>query len=502
MSDVSGSLPSSGRSREIYLKALSAYRESCQPPELTPDCPFFTWTSNGPACGEECADLLAEHGYEDPEDRIDLGGGIVLLRQTPSRRPRRGPGATDRPFDARQIYMSDEDRPHADRRTVALIMELETLICVPPRLSSDLTERSYDIQAVQDQLTSRGFDADSLIRYGIGVRLSMSIVGYVLLPIMKDDEHLRPMLEGMETAIQEPDSDWMKFFEDAYQADTGDTSGTRHEKARYAIHGFLDRVMNWLAQANLNDIKIWNSPTLHNGPSVADGSPQSVNRINARWITDRFTACFAGDWQLSSLYQEWLYLHGRIPAPCSSTAMAERKMNAAEISAAIAKETSENWRRKSTEEQESRASDFIGVAASHLRNGKPELAGAIFEALTFVDPNDAEALNNYGFCLIAIDPSTAVEVLQKANRLYKGTNLITLANSVLALHLAHRNSDAYTLAVGEQARALPSQSALMWLINTDDEIKLSEDFIDARQYLTGLVTHLNGGCSHSNDFSE
>ena len=107
MSDITGPLPASGRNREILLKALRAYRESCQPPELTPDCPFFTWTSNGPACGEECADLLAEHGCEEPENRIDLGGGVVLIKQAPPRRPRRGPSKSDRPFDARQIYMSD-----------------------------------------------------------------------------------------------------------------------------------------------------------------------------------------------------------------------------------------------------------------------------------------------------------------------------------------------------------------------------------------------------------
>ncbi len=57
MNDIA--LPGSGPERRIFLKALHAYRDACEPPELTPGCPFFTWTANGPACGEECADLLA-----------------------------------------------------------------------------------------------------------------------------------------------------------------------------------------------------------------------------------------------------------------------------------------------------------------------------------------------------------------------------------------------------------------------------------------------------------
>src|SRR6185437_5745935 len=131
--------------------------------------------------------LLAACGDEEAGETIDLGGGIALVRQTPIDRPRRGPGPSDRPFDARQLALSDDDRPHTDRRTAALVVELTDLIGLPPSPWVDSDERRYDIHAAIAQLEGRGFDAEALIRYGIGHMLPMSIAAYVLLPIMMED---------------------------------------------------------------------------------------------------------------------------------------------------------------------------------------------------------------------------------------------------------------------------------------------------------------------------
>ena len=175
--------------------------------------------------------------------------------------------------------------------------------------------------------------------------------------------------------------------------------------------------------------------------------------------------------------------------------MAERRIDAVEVSTAIADEATENWRRETSGERRSRAGDFISVASGHLRSGRPELAAAIFEALTYVDPNDAEAVNNYGFCLIPIDPAGAFKVLERANRLYKGTDLVCLANLVLVLHLAGRNDEAYSLAVSEATRTLPSKRGLMWLVTADDRLELSSDFIDVQKYVKALLAHLDKDCA-------
>jgi hypothetical protein len=495
MNDMAAPLPESGGERQIFIEALRTYRDSCQPPELTPGCPFFTWTANGPACGEECADLLARHGDEVSEEPIYLGDGIAIVRHTVIRRPRRGPTATDRPFDARRIYLDDEHRAHADRRTAALIFELGSLICLPPSHWTDPDERSYDIQAVKAQLDSRGFDVDALIRYGVGTTLPMSIIAYVLLPMLREDELLRPMIEATPGPAVDSDGAWQKYFDEAYLADNHNNDQGRYEKLHYTIHGFIDRIRVWLRYADIDSILMWSVPQLE-AYTCQDGEPErsSTDRATkALWAMERFTQCYAADWSLSSLHLEWLYLHGHLPAPCSTTAMAERRIDSADISAAIAAETSDMWRKRTSEKTDSRAGDFVAVAAGHLRNGKSELAAAIFEAVTSVHPDDGEALNNYGFCLLGFDPSSALEVLERANRISECSNLITLANRVLALHLLGRNDDAYALGISEEARTLPSTPALMWLVDADDRLELS-DWMEAREYLTTLIVHIDRGC--------
>lgn len=58
-SDDAG-LPQDPREREIFLRALRQYSDNCEPPELTPDCPYSVTVGPGLwGCGNECMDLLA-----------------------------------------------------------------------------------------------------------------------------------------------------------------------------------------------------------------------------------------------------------------------------------------------------------------------------------------------------------------------------------------------------------------------------------------------------------
>ena len=134
-----------------------------------------------------------------------------------------------------------------------------------------------------------------------------------------------------------------------------------------------------------------------------------------------------------------------------------------------------------------------------MRNEKPELAAAIFETLTYINRSDAEAMNNYGFCLIAFDPDAAVNALANANKLYKSGRLLTIVNYALALHLAGRNDEAYALATSEPTRALPSQRAWLWSLESGNRLRLTTETVDVREYLAGLVRHFDRCCTTGTD---
>jgi hypothetical protein len=488
MNDRYTNLPEDGPARQIFINALHEYRNSCEPPALTPGCPYFRWTSNGPACGEQCADLLAQYDDQARRKTVDLGDGIALVRNQPRRRPRRKPDSSSRPFDARQIFLDNDNRAHADRDTVALIVELTTLITTPPELSQDASERSYDIKATREQLETRGFNTDSLIRYGLGATLPMYFAALSIFAIAKTDGNFRAAIDavGSLSDFPQPSEEWLKFFNYSYKEDNK-VSASGYSSAYYALHGFIDRIRDWLEVASIEDIIAWIPPAHYpvcvDVPALHADSVRNELHDIAIWMIDRFTVADLSAWSLASLRLEWKYLHGNLKSPCSPAAMAERKVDAQEVSGAIADEIS-----TSNDEEISTANKLIPVALEHLRNGKPEIAAAIFEAIVAISPEDSDAHNNLGFCMLPIDPSAALPELDLADKLSGGT-FVTLANRVLALHLTGRNADALNLAKSDRVSDLPSGAATMWSV--EDHRELSLIHVDnVRTYLASVVTHI------------
>jgi hypothetical protein len=140
------------------------------------------------------------------------------------------------------------------------------------------------------------------------------------------------------------------------------------------------------------------------------------------------------------------------------------------------------------------AEDSVSVALGHLRSGKPEVAAAIFEVRLNESPNDSEAYNNYGFCILPNNPEAALDSLTKASQLLNHGKLITLANTVLALHLIGRDAEAVALGSSGTVATLPEASGWMWIVDDDHQLKLS-DRRDVRIYLDELIRHIQAGCS-------
>jgi hypothetical protein len=362
-------------------------------------------------------------------------------------------------------------------------MELSQLIYMPPTAWADPAERSYDISAVREQLGLRGVDVDALIRYGIGYRLPLYITTFILLPMLEGDDRFKVVAEGEALEdLPQPSAEWIDFFESSYLEDISGSAG-RNDKLDYALHGFMDRIRSWLEVSSTDDIIAWKAPTGSDLTPVPRGQDQRPVCETARWLIDRFTIAYVSEWALSSLRLEWRYLKVRLPAPISSTAMAERKVDANAIAIELSDKVTD-----SVEVQRAKTNSFVPVAATHLRNGNRDLAIAIFEALVAVSPQDAEAHNNLGFCLLPDSPLTALSELEQADKLSGGT-ITTLANRVLALHLMGRDKDALALARSETAENLPSEHGVMWLIDKDHEFKLS-DSLDVRKYLEFLAGHI------------
>ena len=111
-------------------------------------------------------------------------------------------------------------------------------------------------------------------------------------------------------------------------------------------------------------------------------------------------------------------------------------------------------------------------------------------------PRTLDSANICGFFNLPHNPEAALDSFNKMSQTLDFHNLVTLANTVLALHLLGRDSEALALGSSDTAANLPETRGWMWLVSDDHELKLS-DLLDVRVYLQELMRHIESGCTAS-----
>ncbi len=161
---MASDLPRDPREREIFLRALREYSESCEPPGLTPDCPYSIPTKDPGVmgCGEECMDLLGKYNAPRPREEIQPEAGIWIRR---SRRPRarRTQQPLAKSYDARQVYLEDQASGPAPRwRLAAILYGLLEVVTTPPSTDHDrASERRAQIYELIRLTEGRGLNFDT-----------------------------------------------------------------------------------------------------------------------------------------------------------------------------------------------------------------------------------------------------------------------------------------------------------------------------------------------------
>lgn len=154
----------SDEENELVLRALRTYSESCEAPELIPECPFSV--DIGPSergCGEECMDLLGQHEAPRPQRQIQLATGVVVHKPTRPR-PRRFRDQITRPFDAKEAYLQDSEGGGIETwRLPAILYSAKDILESPPPAGQDLEARQTDILSLVGSLVAKGIDFDSLV---------------------------------------------------------------------------------------------------------------------------------------------------------------------------------------------------------------------------------------------------------------------------------------------------------------------------------------------------
>jgi len=533
------SLPDASDPRgRLLLSALAAYSDACELPALTPGCPFYRETLDGPRCGDECRHLLKDAGLDSGIREVTIGGLIL----TGHARNLDAPGSVA--FDARKEYLSDQHLPAAKRATGSL------LLAIGDALDPATDPADTETGALAAELNRRGIDARQVVTDAVLPRVAGALAALSLLPDLLDAASGRVPHPESALAVSEQWRPWTRLLDAAIAGEGGERAAARAAGATAptALHaliaatpgaglaaavtgggldlalpagvspqalmahprlvqrlayGFCERFLNRLHRTlanmlptDLADFHGWSAPD----PVEFLSMPMEplAPAPSSQWLWDRFTITHPDEWSFESVRAEWQYTEGRLAPPCHPDTLAARCVSRTALANAAMKRPGPSAvPAPPPDTQALRTVDFVEIAASRLRHGRTSEAAALFAGIVELRPEDADARNNYGFCLMPDDPAAALAELDEARRLGVRPTVVNAANRALTLHLLDRNNDARavieeTLSAGVR----PTGGAFLWWHDPAAEtLRLQENASPVASMLW-LRDHLTPAADH------
>ena len=444
---MASELPEDPREREILLRALREYSERCEPPQLTPDCPYSVDTEElgVRGCGEECMDLLGKHNAPRPSEKVDLGYRVVSRPRRPRARRQRPSNA----YDARKIYLEDEaSGPPRRWKLAAILVDLEDKVSKPPPEDpQEAATRREHINRLINVTEGRGLDFQAHVLPHLRLPVGRSVFIRLLMS-----------RQGVEMAFDYT-SGWAALA-DSYLDAAGQESTDRSVKRL-----LFRAVQAWTLTASVNDLMDWVPPSLPllQEPPTAATEEEKKAEEDGGWIFERFTKTYLTSWSETALRKEWAYLHGQYHPPCLSLEMGVREVPESDL----AKEMADRF--ATPRHQPQLADEMVEPAVKFLNEGRRLEASALFEAGLHIDPNSPNALNNLGFCLLPDDPKRALKYLDRAIVTGHGDVELINVNRMLALAMLGRQTSMLDLAADHLHRYAdsgPRRRSWLWDIKS------------------------------------
>ncbi|MEV7966091.1 hypothetical protein AB0O34_08915 [Sphaerisporangium sp. NPDC088356] len=377
------------------------------------------------------------------------------------------------PFDARQDRMcEDQAGPRAAWKTSSLIGELQDVLL--QRFHSNQEKRAEYLRrfdAASRELTRRGLDAESLVRYGmmsevLGPMLALLLVSHIL-PRRDSGKDLRDNgvdIEGWRLLLNIPDNQAAHTFSQT------------HEVVVQVSGKIFPPLLNWVRNADLDSLFQLTLPDSEEfwAPARAASDEGSL-RHQYRWLVERFTESYLNQWSLPSLHLEYRWQQDIDPISFPAEIMKDRVLPMQKLAAEIAYQAVVN----SSALSETPAVSFMGELQDHastlLQEGKYSDAAALFRFAVLQWPNDAKARNNLGFCLLPEDAAGAQEPLNSAARMGYEPYAINAYNRMCCYLKLHQPRTALAIAKEywtERPDELDTEG-LLWEMTPDGDLNLA-----------------------------
>jgi hypothetical protein len=407
--------------------------------------------------------------------------------------------ADPKAFDARETLMCENSlAPDSRWRTVSLVAAVRAIVAWSPAspgppwplgaVASNPGSLLEAFQAATVELTRRGLDADSLVRYGMRNEIAGSLLGLLLVRDLKmgtpDLVHQRGIdLDAWSSVLPGK-------LEVGLEAEIAVDQVVRHvaEVARLQV----PLLLGWIMRAPLDELVALPAPNREDlvEPAPLDSEDLQLYEQYA-WLVDRFSTTSPRDWLTSSLLYEFRWQAEQEPPPCRAELMLDREVSEQQLNAEIARRTALNIPNGVPDPEAVLASDMAGHARALLRLGRCGEAAALFEFAARRRPTDAEARNNLGFCLIPRDPKRALHDLEAAAHMGYGHPVVNLYNRVCC-YLSQRQPRAAVAAADAYWAARDDRpgGATLWIWHADGSWEIG-DFVDPHLALADLVVKIS-----------
>lgn len=441
-------------------------------------------------------DLLGRYAQEEPPFLITELSDDYAVRPLRPRARRSRPWRT-KPFDAKEAWLDDRQRPLAQWRPSSLLYELHEQAGPAEEDQEDPGVRLAQARRVLDQMETLGVEGERILRSNFVRDIAQAIVTIVTLPMLIGASRLSGEVELPESPQRL--SGWSTLLL-GHERTPKDWLCLGHElgmdwaqEQAFNVFANVGRIAVWLSRLPLDDLMAWRCPSTVEFGSTSPVILPEPDRRDV-WLHDRFTQTYLDGWCVESLTLEWQYAHGQCSAPCVAEVMKTRHINENDLAKAIAARVASVDGDEKRSHRSMTPGMFVEKAVVHLRSGRRSTAAGIFDACRIAVPDDPEAHNNYAFCILPEDPAAALHELDLAAELGLRYEPINVANRMLALYRLGRSATA--LEVAERAAAderfgrRPWHGYLWAFDSPADDPKLLS-VTDAYRYVCDLAVHIS-----------
>jgi hypothetical protein len=334
------------------------------------------------------------------------------------------------------------------------------------------------------ELTRRGIDAESLVRYGLQSEVLSPLVAMFAIRLGVDANAAMP-------AVLTPD------VLDGWQKVLGWPTapvGSPTEAIVAALRSSFPTLLAWAVNGDLEDLfdlRPPNSDWINDFVGWDALDAQLIEDYS--WLVDRFGGLGVDTWRLSSLHREHRWTDGLEPSPCPSVLMDESRVNRADLDKEIARRAVASPGGKGDGPWTNLALRMQEQATRCLKEGHYAEAATLFEFAVQQQPGDADALNNLGFCQIPTDPSVAVFNLERADKLGYSSKAINFHNRIIGHRQLSQDNIARNLAEEYWCTARQDDTwpvnAILWNAGDDGSLRLISH-LDARLAIAEIAYEL------------